>query len=180
MNQLSAPAFSVKRRPFRLSIALGVLCLSMTPSCAQTLFGDACLGTWQGTMYIYGKGVLRDSVQVRLTVAKTDSAGVWNWKTEYLSPKQPATKAYKLRLKNAATNAYVTDEGDGLELTDYLFGNKLYSVFETHGITLTSSYELLGDRLIFEVTSGKKEPAAHPEVNTFSVLNLQRVVFRKL
>lgn len=146
---------------------------------AQQLFGDACLGKWSGTMYIFNRGVLKDSVNVRLTVARTDSPTSWTWRTEYLSPTRPMTKDYVLRLKNAATRAYVTDEGGGLELTDYLFGNKLYSVFETGGITLTSTYELLDDRLIFEVTSGKKEPAGHPEVTTFSVTNLQRVVFKR-
>jgi len=147
---------------------------------AQTLFGDACLGKWEGTMYIYSRGVLKDSVAVRLTVAKTKVPSTWMWKTEYLSPKLPMVKDYTLRLKDAATNAYVTDEGGGLELTDYLFGNKLYSVFETSGVLLTSSYELLSDRLVFEVTSGKKEPVLHPDVGTFSVANLQRVVFRRV
>jgi hypothetical protein len=73
----------------------------------------------------------------------------------------------------------VTDEGGGLELTDYLVGNKLYSVFETGGFLLTSSYELLGDHLIFEVTSGKKETATHSEVATYATDNLQRVIFEK-
>lgn len=146
---------------------------------AQNSFTDGCLGTWKGTMYIYSKGILKDSVPVRLTVAKTASPDAWTWKTEYLSTKLPMVKDYMLRLKDAATNKYVTDEGGGIELTDYLFGNKLYSVFETNGVLLTSTYELRGNDLIFEVTSGKKQPSSADAVINHPVNNLQRVVFRK-
>lgn len=145
----------------------------------NTAFPDACIGTWKGTMYMYKHGTLKDSVPVRLTIAKHMELNAWAWKTEYLSAQRPAVKDYVLRLKDAAKNLYVTDEGGGLELTDYLVGNKLYSVFETGGFLLTSSYELIGERLIFEVTSGKKETATHPEVATYSTDNLQRVVFER-
>lgn len=164
----------------KLFFALGFLLTLMQPSRAQQLFGDACLGTWTGTMYIYSQGSLKDSVPVRLTVTKTGQSDAWTWKTEYHSPKQPVVKDYILRLRDAAKGQYVTDEGGGLELTDYLFGNKLYSVFETQNITLTSTYELRGDELIFEVTSGRKQLAGSQEVSTFSVNNLQRVVFRRI
>jgi hypothetical protein len=143
------------------------------------LFGDKCIGRWEGTMHIYSKGVLKDSVAVRHTVEKL-TATSWTWKTEYLSPTMPLVKDYVLRTPDPTQNKYITDEGGGLELTDYLFGNKLYSVFETHEVLLTSTYEIIGDTLIFEVTSGKKEPASHPEVLTFSTSNLQRVVFKRI
>jgi hypothetical protein len=56
----------------------------------------------------------------------------------------------------------------------------LYSNFETEGIFLTSSYELVDKRLIFEVTSGKKlNEAEESGVTNFSVDFVQRVVFEK-
>lgn len=146
---------------------------------AQSSFADACVGNWQGIMHIYSKGMLKDSVPVRLTVARTNKPQAWIWKTEYLSAKTPVVKDYTLQLKDAAKHEYVTDEGDGVVLSDYLFMNKLYSVFETQGIVLTSTYELINDKLIFEVTSGKKQPGTSQSVTTYSVDNLQRVVFRK-
>ncbi|MEZ4901702.1 MAG: hypothetical protein R2822_08070 [Spirosomataceae bacterium] len=146
----------------------------------ESYFPDKCMGSWQGTMYIYKFGLLKDSIQVKLTVAKHTDKEAWSWKTEYLSAKQPVTKDYVLRLKDASKNLYITDEGGGVALTDYLVGQKLYSVFETGGYLLTASYELLDNKLIFEVTSGKKEPAIHPDINTYSSENLQRVVFEKL
>lgn len=145
----------------------------------STTFPDKAIGTWKGAMYMYKHGTIKDSVQVRLTVAKHTDANAWSWKTEYLSAQRPAVKDYVLRLKDAAKNQYVTDEGGGVELTDYLVGNKLYSVFETGGFLLTSSYELIGERLIFEVTSGKKETSTHPEITTYATDNLQRVVFKR-
>ncbi|MEY4930886.1 MAG: hypothetical protein RI909_1610 [Bacteroidota bacterium] len=142
-------------------------------------FPDQCVGTWHGTMQIFSRGILKDSVKVVLTVAKTNQPNEWSWKTEYLSEKFPMTKDYVLRLKDAEKNIYVTDEKNGIELMDYLFHNKLYSIFETQGIFLTSSYELRGKELIFEVTSGKKTGTADQPVMNYSVDNLQRVVFRK-
>lgn len=164
------------------SITLLTLCLifgCFSIFAQKTTFPETCIGTWKGTMYMYKHGTIKDSVQVRLTIAKHTDANAWSWKTEYLSAQRPAVKDYVLRLKDAAKNQYVTDEGGGVELTDYLVGNKLYSVFETGGFLLTSSYELIGERLIFEVTSGKKETSTHPEITTYATDNLQRVVFKR-
>lgn len=147
----------------------------------QTSFPDRCIGTWTGTMFIYRQGTLQDSVAVMLTVAKHSDAGAWTWKTEYLSKTRPMTKDYILRVRDEKKGLYITDEGGGIELTDHLFGNKLYSAFETHDVLLTSTYELINDRLIFEVCSGKKPAIATPapEVINYPVSNLQRVVFRR-
>lgn len=162
---------------------LTALCfLALSPFLiAQNSFIEGCLGNWKGTMYIYGRGALKDSVSVTLTVAKTADADAdaWTWKTEYLSPKMPMVKDYVLRLKDAAKGHYITDEGGGVELMDYLFNHKLYCVFETAGVMLTSTYELRGNELIFEVTSGRKQTGDNQPLTNFSVDNLQRVVFRK-
>jgi len=145
---------------------------------AQENFADKCEGRWKGTMYMYGKGQIRDSVPLELFVQKTSLPHTWVWKTNYLSNKYPMEKNYKLVLKDTASQTYLIDEGDGIELWNYYFNNKLYSVFETHDVMLTSSYELQGDKLIFEVTSGKKIEDKK-EVTNYSVLALQRVVLKR-
>ncbi len=147
---------------------------------SQKTFGDQCLGIWKGKMYLYSRGQLQDSVQVKLTVAETTTEHAWTWKTEYLSATQPMVKDYILRLKDVAKGLYTTDEGEGLDLADYLFNNKLYCVFETEGVMLTSTYELRGKELIFEVTSGKKETDPKAGVINYSTDNLQRVVLKRL
>lgn len=37
---------------------------------AQTTFVDTCLGNWEGTMLIYNRGMVKDSLSVKLTVKK--------------------------------------------------------------------------------------------------------------
>lgn len=145
---------------------------------SQDLFPDRCLGQWQGTMHIYYAGQLRDSVPIRFTVAPIDSAS-WTWRTEYLSDKLPMTKDYILRIKDKQRQMYITDEGGGIELSDYLFGNKLYSVFETEGILLTASYELRDGELIFEVTSGRKAEGPVAGVQSHPVSSVQRAVLKR-
>lgn len=147
---------------------------------AQTLFPEKCLGVWHGMMHIYNQGILRDSVKVKFTVAKTTDVNAWTWKMEYLSKKMPMVKDYVLKLKDKEKGIYSTDEGGGLELMDYQFGNKLYSVFEVSGVLLTASYEWIDkSNLVFEVTSCKKGESPVKDITNFSVANVQRVVMRK-
>jgi hypothetical protein len=129
-------------------------------------------------MYIYGKGTLRDSVPVVLTVATiNDSTLVW--RTEYKSVSQPMVKDYKMKLIDLAKGIYGTDEGNGLVLTNYLVARGLYSVFEVQGILLTATYHLEGDQITFEVTSGKKDTIEMEGVSNYSVPNLQKVKLKR-
>jgi hypothetical protein len=147
---------------------------------SQTYFPDRCKGNWKGMMYIYQKGTLKDSVAILFSVTPEGNNN-WNWKTQYLSDKFPLTKNYTLKLIDTTSNRFVVDEGEGILLYDYLFNNKLYAVFETHDILLTSSYELLNENeLIFEVTSGKKLVGkSTDEVVNYSVESLQRVILKR-
>jgi len=146
---------------------------------AQTSFPEKCLGIWTGTMHIYNRGLLVDSVTIKLNVTRTNAPDTFVWKTEYLSEKFPMVKDYKLVISDAGKGVFITDEGDGIILMDYLFENKLYSVFETQGILLTSTYEWLGNQIIFEVTSGKELQTTYG-VKSYSVLNLQKAILRKM
>lgn len=162
-----------------LFIVAFLAAFSFQPVKAQQAFGDACLGVWKGTMHLYSRGVLKDSVNVELTVAKTADPKAWTWRTAYLSTKLPMVKDYILRLHDAEKGVYIVDEGEGVLLYDYLFGSKLYDLFEIEGVTLTSTYELRGNELVFEVTSGKKHASTDASVTNYSVDHLQRVVFKK-
>ncbi|WP_196894079.1 hypothetical protein [Aureivirga marina] len=146
---------------------------------AQSSFVEKCIGTWEGTMIAMKDGKETYSVPVVLTIEKTEQSDTWTWKTEFISKTHPVTKDYKLILKDETRNLYVFDENNGIELNSYLFGEKLYSVFETSGLLLTSSYELVNDKLIFEVTSGKKLESINADVSNFSVDYVQKVIFEK-
>ncbi|UCE93666.1 MAG: hypothetical protein JSV73_12855 [Flavobacteriaceae bacterium] len=145
----------------------------------STIFPEKCLGVWEGMMYIFNQGSLRDSVKVKFTAAKTDIKGNFVWKTEYLSPTRPMVKDYKLVVDDPERGFYFLDEGDGVKLRMYNLNNKLYSLFKVNDIYLTSSTELFDDRMVFEVTSGKEEGEIQG-VKNYSFLNVQRVELRRI
>ncbi len=162
------------------ALFLFTVILSLTASLsAQPLFPDRCTGIWEGTMYLWNGGQVKDSLPVRMTIIKQKDSAVWSWKTEYLSPTRPMTKDYLLKLSDPAKRVYITDEGDGILLYDYEFGNKLYSAFAVQGAYLTACYEIKGEELVFEVSSGKQLEAVTNGVTSYSVNNLQRVVYHR-
>jgi hypothetical protein len=146
---------------------------------AQKHFAELCEGVWQGKMYMYSFGKIKDSVEVVLSIQKTKDPEAYQWKTDYLSKKWPITKNYLLKRIDIEKGWYETDEQNGIVLKDYLIDNKLYSIFETEGMILTSSYTLINDVLVFEVTSGKKENSGQKNVDNISVDHLQRVYFKR-
>lgn len=156
-----------------------LITLSFLPTNAQEAnFPERCLGEWVGTMHIYSSGILRDSVEVRFTAAKTETEGTYIWKTEYLSATHPMVKDYKLIVDDLKTGRYILDEGDGVQLVEYAINNKLYSMFQVEDIYLTSSTELIDENLIFEVSSGKKYNESEGVTN-YSFNTVQRVVLQK-
>lgn len=143
-------------------------------------FLQKCEGVWEGQLEIYqtGKQIQGVDVKVILTVLPIEQVqNTWTWKKEYISETMPMIKDYKM-IYNGGNN-YTMDEGDGVYITGYLFLNKLYSSFKVGKIWLTSSYELLEDKLIFEVTSGSKVKIKSKGVSNYSFDNLQRIVFTK-
>jgi len=135
-------------------------------------------GNWAGTMFIYGKGKVRDSVEVVLTVATFNDSSLI-WRTEYKSTSQPMVKDYKMKLIDSDKGIYGTDEGDGLVLTNYLVDNCLYSVFEVQETLLTATYRLEGEFIYFEVISGKKDLGNMDGVFNYSVANVQKVRLKR-
>ena len=155
-----------------------LLSLSAYVSPAQSLFPDRITGRWTGMMKIWKNGAVQDSVFVILNVRAIGSDR-WQWKMEYKSAMNPMTKDYTIRLKDRAKHQFVTDEGQGIELEDYVFGDRMMSMFETGDIWLTGSQEISGENLIFQVTAGKKTTTLEQGVTNYSVTSLQRVVLSR-
>jgi hypothetical protein len=130
-------------------------------------------------MQISRAGKTVDSVSVTLTIKPSGKEGTYTWRMEYHSATRPMVKDYTLRVIDASKGLYVTDEGEGVELSCSLYGNKLYSVFEVQKTMLTATYELRGSELVFEVTAGKTGTATGGGVTNYSVTSLQRVVLRR-
>lgn len=163
----------------RLIVLISFLAFGINAQ-AQNSFVEQCMGQWEGMMYIHAQGVIRDSVEVEFLVAPTAVDTAWVWKTSYRSEKYPVVKDYVLRQKNAEKGAYIIDEGDELELSAFVFGNKMYSMFEVSDAYLTANYELLGDKLVFEVTSGSKKDKNKHDVTDFFINIVQRVELTKI
>lgn len=160
-----------------ISILLTFICLN---SFAQQI--NIVDGKWKGNLIIWKENKIMDSVPTELTIKTIIKDSVWKWKTEYFSATTPVTKDYSLRVVDKQKGIYITDEGDAIELMNYTFGNKLYSNFETSGILLTSSYEWIGNDIIFEIASGKKTEtiSINNEITNFTVKSLQKVIFKKI
>lgn len=146
---------------------------------SQVNFADKCIGEWNGDMEFYKEGKLLGKMPIKFTVEKTKQENIWVWKTEYLSKKHPGVKDYLLKLTDSEKQLYLLDEGNNITLNSYVFHNKLYQIFDTDGIMLTSSYELINDSLIFEVSSGKKIAKNNKDVSSYTIDYLQRVTLVK-
>lgn len=175
MGHLSIVCAKMKYRTAFLFLA----CFGFCHLVQAQNFAERCEGTWSGMMQLHAKGINYDSIAVKLFVERTDQPNTWTWRKEYYAADTTRIKDYKMLYKDTTKNIYIIDEGDGIELQQYLFKNKLYGVFETEGLVLTSNYELLSDKeLQFEVTSGQKV-TPDLEVNNYSVDYLQRILFIK-
>ncbi|MCM5528305.1 hypothetical protein [Parasegetibacter sp. NRK P23] len=161
------------------SLIVLLLLIGVYPAKAQQLFPDRCIGVWNGMMHIYSKGIKKDSVMVVFEVHKQNDT-TWGWKTKYVSEKSPMVKDYTLRQSNNQYE-FITDEGQNIQLQEYVYGNKMYSQFETGNILLTSSYELVNPgELLFEVTAASRSPQNETsELQNYTVVSLQRVLLIK-
>ncbi len=168
------PVYFLKRKSLWIFI---LIFFSISQVYSQS-FPEKCIGEWRGKMYMFNNKKLVDSVDIILTVTKLQNENEFTWNTEYLSTKLPMVKDYIMRIPMDGSNKYILDEKDGIELFGYLFGNKMYFMFETSGIFLTSNYELNNDNLIFEVSSALKIDTDQEIIN-YSVNNLQRVVLKR-
>ena len=161
-------------------IRLITVLLLFTCSVAHTqeLFPDRITGRWTGMLHLWKNGQHQDSVFVILHV-KSLGSELWQWKMEYKSAMKPMTKDYTIRLKDRSSQLFITDEGGGVELEDYVFGDRMMSMFETGDIRLTSTHEISGDHLIFQVTAGRKTGTLDNGLTNYSITSLQRAVLRR-
>ena len=144
----------------------------------QQLFPDRITGRWTGMLHLWKNGELQDSVLVILTVRPL-GAETWQWKMEYKSAMRPMTKDYRIKVLDRKQHTYITDEGAGIELEDYAFGDRMMSMFETQDTWLTSTQELSGELLHFQVTAGKKTRTLDQGVTNYSVTSLQRATLTR-
>ncbi len=153
-------------------------------------FPTSWLGNWIGTLDIYSNKGIKQKVAIELEMATTDTPNVYIWAITYGEDKKAGRRDYLLRVKDAAQGHYVNDEKNSIFLDAFLIGNRLISDFSVQGSKLTSSYEKVDDKMIFDIifgdekvlsTSGntiEKEDTI-PSVNSFRVKGYQRSILQK-
>ncbi|WP_430899505.1 MULTISPECIES: hypothetical protein [unclassified Paraflavitalea] len=162
----------------RFTVLFALILINVSSVAQPSSFPERCIGLWKGAIDIYSKGVLKQQIPVTFTVAYINDSLGYTWKMEYQTGEKPMAKDYRL-VYEKSSNRFVVDEGDGIKLYEYPVQNKMYSMFEVSGSVLTASYELVGEQLIFEVTSGKKFETVNG-VSNYSVDGVQRVVLKRV
>ena len=142
-------------------------------SFAQSTFPDRCVGHWEGRMVWWAQGLARDTVPVEMDIVPLDDTLGWSWKTVYITPNQSIVKDYRLFPDPEQEHAFLLDEGDGIVLASFVFGDRMYSSFEVSGNWIQSCYILDGDQLNLELTAGMKAEMTAEEIQNYSVGTLQ-------
>ena len=170
---------------------LFILLLSGFSAFAQkkTEFPVSWQGDWSGELTVCQAAKVVQTVPMALEVSRIDSVR-YTFAIVYGTDKEKGLRPYELVIKNAATGEYVIDEKNSIRLEAYLFGEKLFCWFSVQGNQLLSSYEKIGETIVFEVVSGKNQAVSTtggrksadgeiPPVQAFPVSVMQRAVLRR-
>jgi hypothetical protein len=157
---------------------------------AQTYtFPKDFIGVWQGDLHIYKGDKIVQTVPMRADNLLTDSIGTYIWALIYGADTIAGKRDYVLKTIDASKGHYIVDEKNGILLDSYVTGNKLTSVFTVMKNTLLTSYERIGDTMIFEVnvygaeadhTTGNIPDKDIPEVKTYKVIGYQKAVLKRI
>lgn len=102
--------------------------------------------------------------------------GCLTWRSTFTSKDYPAsTKDY--RLCRLPDGRFVTDEGGGLLLDTFVYGNVMYSAFKAQGTILFTATHLEGDRMIFDIYFANEALHPVPGIESYPGHSIQRTVF---
>jgi len=169
---------------FQMSKAAALLLFLNLSLFAQ--INEVWIGIWKGELNIENSPTgVRNVIPMELHISKSDSAGIWNWRIIYKDSTQDDRK-YLLRSAGENNGKYVIDEKDGILLEANLFGNILISRFEVMNSLLEITYNLDGERILFEVSSSKLQPtsvtqsqAEQIEVKSYEIISYQTAILYK-
>lgn len=115
-------------------------------------FPDAWVGTWEGELSVLKNLEVVQTVGAELTIALLDDGSGYEWTTRYLGDTK-ITKSYKLIAIDAEKGHYQIDEGP-VQLDSYYANGTLRGWFQIGKTLIYSQYEMVGDKLVFELISG--------------------------
>jgi hypothetical protein len=176
----------------KITLLSAILCLISVSIKAQSAFPQAWVGTWKGQLEILSANTKQPKqapIDLVLEIGPIKGSKAFTWKTTYTTPTGPLVKDYKL-VTDSIEGRYKIDEGDSILLDNYWLGNKLYCCFEVENMLFYCTYELQGDKLVFEIVFGPAKPINStgntviatdtiPEVKNYAFSGLQRAVLAR-
>lgn len=142
-------------------------------------FPVRCEGVWKGTLEIFdAEGLLTREVSIVFTVEKQEDH-IWVWKKEYPDMIPPLEKNYLLKKEVHHPNNYLIDENNGIVLKEQVIGEKLYGGYFFETRYFLSTYQFMGDRLLFEIvimTLDKSDDT----VQSMPIEQVQRAMMKRI
>lgn len=150
-------------------------------------FPEAWCGQWTGELRMYNL-TKTDTIEMGVTISKIKDS-LFDWKIIYGADTLSGARNYKLVC--LGNDAYLIDEGNGIRLTAHYFQGTLLSRFSVMNTLLDCKYQLQGDRMTFEIISGKEifsnttgdtifNKDTIPIVRNFAVRNYQKAELFRL
>lgn len=173
----------------KITLLSAILCFVSVSIKAQNVFPQAWAGVWKGQLAILSTNAKQPQqapVNLTLEIMPIKGSKAYTWKTTYTTPTGPLVKDYTL-VPDTIPGRYKIDEGDSILLDNYWLGNKLFCSFEVENMLFYCTYELQGDKLVFEIVFGPAKATNStgntiikndtiPEVKNYGFSGLQRAV----
>jgi len=116
-------------------------------------FPNQWMGEWSGILFIEAGGK-KDSIQMELVIAPTDTMNVYSWITTY---NKTDIRNYVLKVVDKSKGHYMIDELSGIQLDCFLKNNSLFSRYDVAGNYIEMNLHKIDQELIFTVSSGPQK-----------------------
>jgi hypothetical protein len=134
---------------WRRGFALLLVVLCTATRLSSQPFPESWVGTWKGTLTGFGAGErVTMTVPVTMTIAPTADRAVFQWRQVFNNDSTVNVKDYLLRVDDAASGRYSTDERNGIVIDATYVGGALVSVFRVGLQVLETRVSLQADSLV--------------------------------
>lgn len=156
-----------------------------------TSFPASWSGDWAGELQIFSSKGMTQSLPMQLNIQPVDNSDDYTFTIIYGLDIEKGTRSYILKTIDASKGLYAIDEQNSIVIEAYLLGEKLVQRFEVMGNLLETFIEKRDDTLIWEIFSGKHEPASItgdtvqdgediPRVKTYPMGVYQKCILEKI
>lgn len=153
------------------------------------IFPDDWLGEWTGDLKIYSGTALKQTIEMGLTILPISDSDRHSFVIRYGEDVEASKRKYELVTIDKEKGLFKIDEKNDIEMEAYYIGGKFFQRFEVMGNLLFGSIEKEGDKLVWEMVSGKMEPVSTsgdtiimeeeiPPVNAYPIKVFQKAVLK--